>query len=256
MITAIALLTVVLITSTLSGVFGMAGGMMLMGALTFALPVSAAMVTHGTVQFVSNGWRAVLHRRYVSWPIVGHYAIGSSLAAASLALITYQPEKVWVYLWLGLVPVTAWLPKGRLRLDAARRPDAILCGFLVSGMNVAAGVSGPLIDVFFVRTGMTRHTIVATKAATQTFAHTVKVMFYGTPLLLGADMAGMPPLWFFILAAPLAMLGAVLGGYVLDQMSDQNFLKWTRWIVTGFGLIFLVQAAMLFLEPIPVQASP
>ncbi len=249
MATYFALLFVVLFASTLSGVFGMAGGMVLMGALAYALPVSAAMVTHGAVQFVSNGWRAILHRRHVSWRIVGHYAIGSTLAALILVIVTYQPTKAWVYLWLGLAPITAWIPKRRLHLDAARRPDAILCGFLVSGMNVAAGVSGPLIDVFFVRTGMTRHSIVATKAATQTFAHSVKVIFYGAPLLTMTGLTGMPPLWFFAVAAPLAMLGAVLGGYALDLMSDTNFLKWTRWIVTGFGLVFLAQAAFLFLAP-------
>ena len=52
--------------------------------------------------------------------------------------------------------------------------------------------------------------------------------------------------WFFAIAAPLAMLGAFLGGKVLDRMSDLNFLKWTRWIVTGLGVIYLIQASQLF----------
>jgi hypothetical protein len=56
----------------------------------------------------------------------------------------------------------------------------------------------------------------------------------------------LPPLWFFLLAAPLAMLGGVLGGRILDSMSDKNFLNWTRWIVTGLGALYLVQAAQLF----------
>jgi hypothetical protein len=33
---------------------------------------------------------------------------------------------------------------------------------------------------------------------------------------------------------------------VLDRMSDLNFLKWTRWIVTALGVIYLIQAAQLF----------
>jgi hypothetical protein len=39
------LLIVVLITATVSGVSGMAGGLMFIGALALAMPVSAAMVT-------------------------------------------------------------------------------------------------------------------------------------------------------------------------------------------------------------------
>lgn len=242
----IALLAVVLITATVSGVFGMAGGLMLMGALTLAMPVAAAMVTHGAVQFVSNGWRAVLHRAHISWRIIGFYGAGSALAAIALSLVVYEPTKAWVYLMLGLVPGLAWLPKGFFQLDAAKPLHAMACGLSVTGLNVAAGVSGPLLDVFFVRTALTRHQIVATKAATQAFSHTVKIAYYGFPLLASAQPNGLPPIWFFVLAAPLAMLGAVLGGRTLDRLSDVNFLKWTRWIVTGLGLIYLTQAAALF----------
>lgn len=239
------LLFVVLITATISGVFGMAGGLMLMGALTLAMPVSAAMFTHGAVQFVSNGWRAVLHRKHINWRIILMYGIGSAMAAGLLALVVYEPTKAWVFLLLGLVPGLAWIPKGRFNLDAAKPTHAVACGLTVTGLNVIAGVSGPLLDVFFVRTALTRHQIVATKAATQAFSHTVKMVFYGAPLL-GLANTGMPPWYFFAIAAPLAMIGAWLGGKVLDRMSDVNFLKWTKWLVTAIGVIYLIQAAMLF----------
>ena len=244
-LTTFTLLVIVLVTATISGVFGMAGGLMLMGALTLAMPVSAAMVTHGAVQFVSNGWRAVLHRRHINWRIIVMYGLGSAIAAGLLALIIYDPTKAWVYLMLGLVPGLAWLPKGSFHLDAAKPAHAVACGLSVTGLNVIAGVSGPLLDVFFVRTELTRHQIVATKAATQAFSHTVKMIFYGVPLL-GAATTGLPPWWFFAVAAPLAMVGAWLGGMALDRMSDLNFLKWTRGIVTALGVIYLVQAAQLF----------
>ena len=246
MLLNIALLAVVLVTATISGVFGMAGGLMLMGALTMAMPVAAAMVTHGAVQFVSNGWRAVLHRVHIRWPIIIFYGAGSALVAAALAFVTYSPSKAWVYLLLGLVPGLAWLPTKSFHLDAARPWHAVMCGLGVTGLNVAAGVSGPLLDVFFVRTELTRHQIVATKAATQAFSHTVKMAFYGLPLIGATQATGMPPIWFFAVAAPLAMIGAVLGGRILDQLSDKSFLKWTRWIVTALGAIYLVQAAVLF----------
>ena len=111
-----------------------------------------------------------------------------------------------------------------------------------------AGVSGPLLDVFFVRTTLSRHAIVATKAATQALSHTVKMIFYGAPMLGAAQASGVPPWYFFALAAPLAMLGAVLGGKVLDQMSDVNFLKYARWIVTAVGVVYLAQAVSLFAQ--------
>lgn len=242
----VLLLLVVLVTSTISGVFGMAGGLMLMGALALALPVSAAMVTHGAVQIVSNGWRAILHRRHLNWRIVALYAVGAAFAAGALALLAYAPSKAWVYLLLGLVPALAWLPKDVLRLDAARPAHAFACGLAVTGLNLAAGVAGPLLDIFFIRTALTRHQIVATKAATQVLSHLAKVAFYGAPFLFASEPTGLPPLWFFLAAAPLAMLGGEIGARVLDAMSDRSFLKWTRWIVTALGALYLAQAAMLF----------
>lgn len=245
-LTTLALLAVVLLTATISGVFGMAGGLMLMGALTLVLPVSAAMVTHGAVQFVSNGWRAVLHREHIAWRIILFYGLGSAIAAGLLAFIAYEPTKAWVYLMLGLVPGLAWIPKGQFNLDAAKPAHAVVCGLSVTGLNVLAGVSGPLLDVFFVRTTLSRHAIVATKAATQAFSHTVKMIFYGAPIFASMQPSGLPPWYFFAIATPLAMLGAVLGGRVLDRMSDVNFLKWTRWIVSAVGMVYLLQAAELF----------
>ena len=97
------------------------------------------------------------------------------------------------------------------------------------------------------RTELTRHAIVATKAATQVFAHLAKIVVYGAPLLAGTQV-GLPPWWVFAVAVPLSMLGTFVGGMILDRMSDLNFKRWTRWIVTGVGGLYLVQAAQLFAQ--------
>ncbi|MDP3381809.1 MAG: sulfite exporter TauE/SafE family protein, partial [Phenylobacterium sp.] len=89
---------------------------------------------------------------------------------------------------------------------------------------------------------------VATKAATQVFAHLAKILVYGTPLLLAGGSgraADMPPLWLFALAIPLSMAGTWCGGLILEKMSDVNFKRWTRWIVTAVGILYLIQAAQL-----------
>ena len=235
-------------TATLSGVFGMAGGLVLMGALALVLPVSAAFVTHGVLQLVANGWRAILHRRHVRWDIVGWYALASLIAGVLVSLAAFTPSKPFLFLMLGLVPWLTWLPPHWLKLDAARPAQAFASGFLVTGLNLMAGVAGPLLDIFFVRTELTRHAIVATKATTQVFAHLAKIIVYGAPLLMAGGSPGaadMPPLWLFALAVPLSMAGTWCGGLILERMSDVNFKRWTRWIVTGVGVLYLIQAAQL-----------
>lgn len=244
---AIFILASAFATALLSGVFGMAGGLVLMGALALVLPVSAAFVTHGLLQLVANGWRAILHRRHVRWDIVGWYALASAAAAGIVALIAYAPSKPLLFLLLGLVPFLTWLPQKSLSLDAARPTHALASGFLVTGVNLTAGVAGPLLDIFFVRTELNRHAIVATKAATQVFSHLAKVLVYGGPLLTLKGQGEMPPAWLFALAVPLSMAGTWTGGLILDRMSDVNFKRWTRWIVTAVGVFYLAQAANLYL---------
>jgi uncharacterized membrane protein YfcA len=74
------------------------------------------------------------------------------------------------------------------------------------------------------------------------------MVFYGVPLLASTAASGLPPWWFFVVATPLAMLGAVFGGRILDRLNDVNFIKYTRLIVTALGAVYLVQAAQLFLS--------
>ncbi len=114
-------------------------------------------------------------------------------------------------------------------------------------MNLTAGVAGPLLDVFFVRTALTRHEIVATKAATQVFSHLMKIVVYGAPLI-AAGGAGIPPWWVFALAIPLSMLGTAAGGVLLNRLSDVDFKRYLRLILTAIGAVYLVQAVRLYMS--------
>jgi uncharacterized protein len=232
------------LTATLSGVFGMAGGLVLMGALAFVMPVSVAFVTHGILQLVANGWRAILHRRHIAWPVLGWFLIAALLAAGMISVFTVIPSKFTLFLLLGLVPMAIWLPKQWIELDAAKPVHALVFGTLTSILNLTAGVAGPLLDILFVRTGLTRHQIVATKAAIQSLNHVAKIIVYGS-MLGTAGRGAMPPLWLFVLAIPASMIGTAVGGQILDRLSDANFKRWTAWIVTAIGCVYLAKAAQL-----------
>jgi uncharacterized protein len=234
------------VTAAISGVFGMAGGLMLKGALALVLPVSATFVVHGLLQLVANGWRAILHRRHVSWKIVAVYALGAFTAGGLIGLVAYEPTRATLYLLMGLVPGLVWLPQGWVKVDASRPSQAYVCGLSVTGMNLTAGVAGPLLDVFFVRTALTRHEIVATKAATQVFSHLMKIAVYGAPLIASGGK-GVPPWWVFALAVPLSMLGTAAGGVLLNRLSDVDFKRYLRLILTVIGAVYLAQAARLYL---------
>ena len=242
-IAAAIILVTVLVTSFISGIFGMAGGIIFMGVLNALVPVAMAMMIHGAVQMVSNGYRAFLWRRHISWAIFRRYALGSVVAVALLFALSWRPDKHTVYLLLGLVAMLVWLPRKLLDLDIQKRFQAEAAGFVVQSLNTIAGVSGPLMDQFFVRTEMTRHAIVATKAVTQVLAHFVKIVFWSAPVIASSGLGALPPWWLILAAVPLSMLGTTLGGKVLDRMSDVNFRRGMKYLVTAIGAVMLMKAA-------------
>src|ERR1700760_3941059 len=82
-----ALCALMVATAFLSGLFGMAGGLILIGVLLALMPLPTAMVLHAITQMASNGWRAFLWRAHIRWRPVCVYLIGCApgLGAWSLA---------------------------------------------------------------------------------------------------------------------------------------------------------------------------
>src|SRR5438552_2276345 len=72
----------IVFSSFLSGVFGMAGGMILLGVLLNYFDVATGMILFSIIQFFSNGWRVVQWRQYVLWPIFGWYLVGAVISFA------------------------------------------------------------------------------------------------------------------------------------------------------------------------------
>lgn len=236
-----AFVSVVFLTSMLSGVFGMAGGLVLLWFLLLIFPAGTAMAVHGVIQLTANASRAWLSRQFIVWRIVAFMTFGVLSAAGLLLLFRYSPNAATVSLLIGLMPILVWMPKQWFHFDANRASHAIGCGIASGGLTIAAGVSGPLIDIFFVRSKMDRRQVVATKAMIQVVAHSIKIIFY-----LGAALSLTTGEWTIILlAAPFAMLGTHTGNRILQRLTDANFRAWTRWIVTGIGVFYFLQGLYL-----------
>ena len=245
-IAAAIILATTLVTSFISGIFGMAGGIILMAVLVALVSVAMAMIIHGAIQMFANGFRAFLLREHIDWRVIGLYCIGAAAGVAALFFVSWTPDKRALYLLLGLTPMLVWLPKDRLHLDIKRREHAIFAGFIVQGLNTLAGVAGPLVDLFFVQTEMTRQQIVATKSVTQALSHLIKIGFWSVPVVTATGWSAMPPWWLIAAAIPLSMLGTTLGKRVLERMNDHGFRKWVKGLVTAIGVVLLMRAAGLY----------
>lgn len=236
LLTVSVLASAALITSFISGIFGMAGGMILMGVLLALLPLPAAMMLHGIVQLAANGWRALLLRRVIDWRVFKGYAAGAFVALALFAIAGLVVGKPAALIAMGLTPFIALALPRRLHLNVERRWHSFACGIVCMALSLTAGISGPLLDVFFVRSTMNRHAVVATKAITQSLSHCLKIVYFGG--VLAVEGGAVSP-WLAAAMVLLAFAGTSLSRPVLERISDESFRWWTRWGVLALGAIYL-----------------
>lgn len=239
----IGMVVTVFLTSLLSGIFGMAGGLILLWVLLFLYPVGTAIAIHGVIQMTSNGSRAWFSRSYIDWKILGVLCLGVAASGSVLFFVDYTPNLTVVLIGVGLMPILVWLPFKRLQLDASRPLHAFIGGILSGALTISVGVAGPTVDIFFIRTQMDRRKIIATKASIQTVSHMAKIAFYWNAAahLPTADLVSV------LVAAPVAILGALAGNGILQKMTDANFRAWTRWVVTLVGAVYFAQGIMRIL---------
>ena len=236
---ALLLAAAVLATSTLSGVFGMGGGMILMGVYAAVLPVRDAMVLHGVTQLASNGFRFWLLRRHLYTPALAWYALGAAIGVGVFLSVSYVPEKTTLYVLLGGLPLIAAVLPSSVGLSIESRPLAASCGTVVTAAQLTAGVSGPLLDVFFVRGTLDRLQVIGTKALTQTLGHLLKLVYFGW--LVGGGTAPALPAWTYPLVVLCALGGTRLGKALLTRLDDDRFRLASRVLVGGIALIYLAR---------------
>jgi uncharacterized membrane protein YfcA len=238
----IAVLCVVMVgTSLLSGIFGMAGGMILIGVLLAMMPVPEAMMLHGVTQMASNGWRGLLWWRYVRPGAAAAYIAGSLIALLIWSFTRYVPSTPVALLFVGLTPFAVRLAPEHYRPNPERWQQGILYGLACMTLILLCGVAGPLIDQFFLGGKLDRREIIATKAACQVFAHAAKLVYFGT---LISQTGSLDPI-VAGLAIASSMIGTTSAKRILEAMSDQQYRRWANAIITAIAGYYVVHGSVL-----------
>jgi uncharacterized membrane protein YfcA len=236
----------VLATSFLSGIFGMAGGLILLGVLLVFMDVAPAMVLFGVIQMAANGWRAALWWRHVEWGIVWRYLVGATAMFLAMRTVAILPGKATIYLGLGLIPFAAYVLPKQLTPDITRPGAPYICGAFIIVLQLLAGAAGHILDIFFQKSPLDRKTIVGTKAVTQVAGHLYRIAYFGS-FEAAFDIA--IPWWAYAGAIGLAFSGTSLAGMVLMRMTEENFRAWSKRITISVALVYLSRGIWLVAAP-------
>lgn len=207
------------VTSMLSGVLGMAGGVTLVGIFSLFLAPAAVIPVHGVVQLVANATRTVAFLKDVRWSIFAWFSPPLIFGAVAGGWVRGEVGHDWFRPAIGAF-VLAFLLWRRLMPRFAQPPLWIYApvGFAVGFLGLFVGATGPLIAPFFLRDDLAPKEVVATQAVCQAWGHLLKVPAF---LALGFDYGA--HLDLLVACCLAAVVGTYAGRAVVGRISKRAF---------------------------------
>jgi len=229
------LITAAFLSSSLTAVLGLGGGMLLISIMSVFLPPAAVVPVHGVVQFASNASRGAFSpkeiRREILWPFLVGCIIGAMVGSQVVPKVPTEflpiPLGVFILLmtWLPQVKKQLWFPGKFLSL-----------GFVQAFLTLFVGATGPLNLPFLMRAGLTRDQLVVTGAAFMTIVHLVKIITFG---LLGFAFG--PHLMLMMLMVVAVISGSYTGTKLRHRVPEELFRKAFKMLITLLAIRMIVK---------------
>lgn len=208
------------LTSILSGVIGMAGGVTLLAFMSFFLELHLIVPIHGVVQLASNSSRAYFLRRSIHRPYFLAFLCGTPLGTlgAYLLLDHLKSEKLLLIPLILIISYSLFKPKKLPSLKIEKK-GFIFLGVLTSFLSPLIGATGPILAPFFLRDDLTKEEIVSTKAIMQTLTH-----FFKIPLFLSLSFDYTQYSFIIFVMVGAALIGTRIGTILLGRVSPRLFI--------------------------------
>ena len=231
--TLLILILSAFLSSALSGMLGMGGGVLLLGVIASLVETTYVVPLLAVIQAISNSARLLLFFKNINWRIVGYYVIGL-LPGAILGIYIFKLlPKDLIKLMMGVfILLAVFVPtsKSENRLSEG---VFIAVGFIAGFIGIFFGVSGPFTGPFYIRRKIIKEELISTKATCQALDQLLKVFLFG---FIGINILSN---WNIIILLTLAVIvGTIIGKRLLNKLSDKAFL-------TIFKIVLIVIAVRI-----------
>lgn len=226
------------LSSSLTAVLGLGGGMLLISVMSIFLPPVAVVPVHGVVQFASNASRGAFSprdiRRDILWPFLGGCLIGALVGSQAVLAVPGE----FLPLPLGMfILVMTWMPQIRKQLWFPGR--FLSLGFVQAFLTLFVGATGPLNMPFLIRAGLSRDQLVVTGAAFMTIVHLIKIITFG---LLGFAFG--PYLVLMLLMILAVISGSYAGTRLRHKVPERFFLVAFKILITLLAMRMVINALL------------
>jgi uncharacterized membrane protein YfcA len=224
---------------SISAICGGGAGLMLMPILGRMLPIVQVPAAISIGTFTSSASRLVIFRENICWHIV-KYFVPTALPAVWLGawLLKYlNPLYLEIAMGLFLISNLTFLFKKPIETNQTEKPSKLtlsLIGFSAGFLSGLTGAVGLLFNRFYLRYGLSKEEIIATRAANEIILHLVKIVLY---FLFG--LITMKVVSIGIAVSASAILSSWLMKWILPKLSEIIFKKigYFAMVITGFLML-------------------
>ncbi|MBL7872589.1 MAG: sulfite exporter TauE/SafE family protein [Cyclobacteriaceae bacterium] len=224
----------------LSAISGGGASLILIPILNWLLPVTHVpfALTIGT--FSSSASRVVIFRKHVNWKIFSWF-VPFSIPAVLLGawLIKYiNPLYLQIVVSLFLISNLPELFRSRKQTTSEEKPYPkfilSIVGFIAGFVSGITGAIGLLFNRFYLRYGLSKEQIVATRAANEIFLHGIKLVIY-----IALGLSSTNALLFGLAIAIGSIISSVSVKHILPLISELLFRKigYGAMVISGFILM-------------------
>ncbi len=231
---------VALLTSILSAVAGLGGGVILLVVIAQFVAPTIAIPIQGAIQLASNSSRAWFLRDDVEWrPVAWSSILLLPASLVGVAVATFLPDDVVRVALAAFVLVLAWRPSLLNWRGGRQLPNQAFLGVgAASGvLNTTVGASAPVPSPFFKAVTATHVGFVATAAVAQVFAHAAKLIAFSAGGWNAADHLG-------VIAVGVAgvVVGSSVGTKLVGRISEDTLGSIFRVVLTALAIRLIVTA--------------
>lgn len=257
LVAVIVLAIAALLTSALSAIIGMGGGIMLLAVMFCFLPHSEAIPSHAAVQLTSNGTRILVFLKNVDWRTWARFVVGMAPGMVLGAFLLWKlgevddhgnTEPILKLVVGAYILIATFLPKPKKVSGTGAWWDFPALGLVVGTAALTIGAIGPLIAPLFARRDFVKERLIATKAVCQMTTHLGKIPAF---LLIREGLEVQELGLLTIVMIVMVIPGTLIGKKIQKKVSSEQFVLLYKVALTLAGLKVLLWdgVAQLLMSP-------
>jgi uncharacterized membrane protein YfcA len=210
------------VTSGMTAVTGVGGGMVLIAILPSFLPASTLIPIHGVNQFASNFSRAIFSYSDIQLRVMPMFLAGSIVGILIISIVVYYISLSYTPIFIGLYILLS-LHSQSFNRKIQRFESYFIIGFFQTGLSMVVGATGPLSMALLLKEYDDTNKAIVTQAALMALTHLFKIIAF---IYLGF-------LFFDYIGIILSMIiGSIAGSYIgtlfrkkIDTIKLKKILK-------------------------------